>query len=191
MIKKNEDIIILSDMDDTIENLGDAWINTLNARYGTDVVWQDIRHWDMHLAFPTLTREQIFGILYEKDFWSTVKPKEDAMKYVKKLWDEGYQLYICTSTDYSHVKEKFDQCLFRYFPYLTWKDTIIAHNKRIIKSDFLIDDGTHNFGGEQFGLLMDAPHNRNYRCNGNITKVYNWEEVYYFIKDKQMKGMIL
>ena len=82
MIKRNDEILILSDMDDTIENLGDAWVNLLNDRYGTDVVWDNIRQWDMSKQFPGLTREQIFGVLYEKDFWRRVQPKKDAVEYV-------------------------------------------------------------------------------------------------------------
>ena len=57
--------------------------------------------------FPSLTREQIFQPLMCETFWDFVKPKKDASKYIKKLIDDGYNVYLCTSTDYQNIKVKF------------------------------------------------------------------------------------
>ena len=56
-------LTILFDADDTVENLSDCWIAMLNERYGTSVTPEDVHGWDISLAFPTLTKEQVFGVL--------------------------------------------------------------------------------------------------------------------------------
>ena len=38
---------ILIDMDDTIENLLEAWIDCINCRYNKDIKLSDIFHWDI------------------------------------------------------------------------------------------------------------------------------------------------
>lgn len=53
-------LTILVDMDDTIENLAEAWVDYLNARHQTSTSLSDITDWDISKAFPTLTKEQVY-----------------------------------------------------------------------------------------------------------------------------------
>lgn len=62
-------LTILFDADDTVENLSDCWIAMLNERYGTSVTPEDVHGWDISLAFPTLTKEQVFGVLHDDELW--------------------------------------------------------------------------------------------------------------------------
>lgn len=180
---------ILVDIDDTIENLGIAWCKWLNDLYGLNVKWKDITNWDVKLFFPTLTKEQVFAPLHNEKFWYTVEPKEDAIKYLKKLYDEGYDIYLCTSTDYRAVQMKFETIVCEYFPFIDWQHVIVAHNKQMIKADFLIDDAPHNLiGGKYKKILYTAPHNRAFKTIGTgIKRVNNWEEAYNAVKRHYFK----
>lgn len=53
-------LTILVDMDDTIENLAEAWVAYLNARHQTSTNLSDITDWDISKAFPALTKEQVY-----------------------------------------------------------------------------------------------------------------------------------
>lgn len=174
---------ILIDIDDTISNLCESWCEWLNSMYGTNVRAEDITEWDISSFFPSLTKEEVFEPLHTDSFWETVKPKEDAVTYVKKLFYEGYDVYFCTSTDYRNVRIKYETIVARYFPYINWKKVIVAYDKQMIKADFLVDDGVHNLiGGDYTKILMTAPHNRSYdtRSEG-MFRADNWEEVYNII----------
>lgn len=107
---------ILVDMDDTIENLTDAWIAYLNDRYGTSVKKEDITSWDFAEAFPTLDKSQVFGALCDEELWERVKPLPGAVKYLKKLIDDGNQVVIVTASHPDSVSAKMNKVLFRYFP---------------------------------------------------------------------------
>ena len=176
---------ILVDMDGTIEDLVSAWTQCLNARYGTEVSPEDVTNYDMRLAYPSLTEEQIFAPLNEKDFWRGVKPVAGAGKVMKRLISEGHRVYIVTSSYYTTLVAKTENVLFKHFPFIDWKHVIVASNKKMIKGDFLIDDAPHNLiGGDYCKLLMDAPYNRNINDQAlGIHRVYSWEEVYTFISD--------
>lgn len=171
---------ILIDMDDTIENLSIEWVKYINRLYGTDVDPYSLRDFNVSLAFPTLTYEQVYGITLEEELWKYVRPIDGAVHYVKKLIDDGHRVYIVTSTEYESIRYKMEHVLFKYFPYLTWKDVIITANKQLIKGDVLVDDGIHNLvGGDYEKILFTAPHNCEYDAEANgMTRVNTWAEVY-------------
>ena len=78
-------LTILVDMDDTIENLAEAWVDYLNARHQTSTSLSDITDWDISKAFPTLTKEQVYAPLFEDAFWNWVKPMKGASEALQKL----------------------------------------------------------------------------------------------------------
>ncbi len=181
--KKPSDYTILVDIDDTIEDLCGAWCKWLNDKHGTHVEHTDITEWDVSKFFPTLTKEQVFEPLHDENFWWTIEPISGASEYLKKLVDEGYNIYLCTSTDYRNVKPKHEAIIKRYFPFIDWRKVIIAYDKQMIKADFLIDDGIHNLEhGEYVKILMSATHNRSYNAEENdMHRVENWKEIYNLI----------
>ena len=175
-----EDFIIGSDMDDTLTKLIIPWYQWLNKTYNKNVdPYADI-HWDPKRQYPDLDNMQIFEPLFCSEFWDTVTPLDDAVYYVKKLIDEGFSFYVVTASHHDTVSFKFNQVLFKYFPFIDRHNTITVSNKQLIRCHVLIDDSPHNIVGEYKGLLMEASHNRHWNENEypSVTRVHNWKEVY-------------
>ena len=177
-------MVILVDMDDTIENLLESWVGYLNEKYCTNVNPDDVTDWDVSKSFPELTREQVYKPLFDDELWRTVKPMDGAAENLKRLIDEGHEVYIVTNSCYQTLVVKMEEVLFRYFPFLTWEQVILASNKQMIRGDVLIDDGIHNLiDGDYIKILMDAPHNRQYDAAPmGMYRVHNWDEVYKLIR---------
>ena len=177
-------LTILFDADDTVENLCDCWIAMLNERYGTSVTLEDVRDWDITLAFPTLTKEQVFGVLHDDELWRRITPIPGSIEVLQKFHDEGHQLYMVTASSYRTCKTKVER-LLELFPFLDWEHIIITSNKQMVRGDVLIDDGPHNLvGGEYFKILFDRPHNRSYDDAANgILRLHTWEEIDQVIHD--------
>lgn len=173
-------LTILVDMDDTIEYLLKEWVEWLNARHGLNVSVDDVRCWNIAEAFPELTAEQVYDPLYYHELWMRVKPMPDAQEVLKKLIEDGHEVYITTSSNYSTIATKITWVLFRYFPYICWDHVIVAAKKQMIRGDVMVDDGPHNLeGGDYEKLLMNAPHNRDYdEKSHGMTRVFNWSEIY-------------
>lgn len=172
-------MVILVDMDDTIEQLLEAWIREVNQRYGYSVTYDEIRSWDVTAAFPGLTREQVYAIPMEPGFWKTVEPIPGASEALQRLIRAGHQIYIVTATEFEVVPEKMNHLLFRYFPFLRRDQVIITSRKQLIRGDVLIDDGVHNLeNGDYHKILMTAPHNRDYDAAANgMIRVNSWAEI--------------
>ena len=175
---------ILIDMDDTIESLLKAWVSGVNKKYGRNVSCEDVTSWDVSSAFPGLTHEQVYAVPLEQGFWKTVEPIPGAAEAIERFMAAGHEVFIVTATPYESVTEKMTDVLFRYFPFLSWKQLIITGSKQMIRGDVLIDDGIHNLeGGDYIKILMTAPHNRNYDAEANgMIRVHNWAEIEEVIK---------
>ena len=177
--------VILIDLDDTLTNFVPAWCNELNKKHNTNVTENDVTDWEIAKFFPNLTKEQVFEPINCTEFWDKVEPKQGAVEYVKRLFDDGHEIYVCTATYYPNVATKYELIIKRYFPFIDWNHMIIARNKQMIMADYLIDDGIHNLiGGKYRGILFDSPHNRG-RIAGEIglIRAMNWAEVYEIISE--------
>lgn len=182
-------LTILVDMDDTIENLCDAWVGLLNERYGLSVSMDDIKEWDMTKAFPTLEERQIYAPLFEEELWERVKPLPGAYDYIAKLIANGHRVCIVTASHYNSLPIKLEKVLFRYFPYLRYQDVIVAYDKKLIRGDILVDDYPKNLdGGEYHKILMTAAHNRNFDEDTiGAVRASSWEEVFNIVCDYARK----
>ena len=178
-------MVILVDMDDTIEQLLKAWVSRANEKYGRNVTLEEITDWNVAVPYRGITREEIYGVIYEPGFWSSVEPMPGAAEALKHFMDEGHDVFIVTATEIEHVEEKMKGLLFRYFPFISWNQVIITNRKQMIRGDVLIDDGIHNLeGGEYRKIMFTAPHNRDYDAEANgMTRVHTWEEIVRIIDD--------
>ena len=187
-----EKLTILVDMDDCIENLSAVWVNYLNERYGTEVSVADITYWDISKAFPGLSKEQVYGALRETALWERVRPLPGSVKYLKRIIDDGNDVFIVTASHPDTVGVKMNTVLFKYFPFIPYQNIIISSKKQMISGDILIDDGVHNLGGNYMGMLFTANHNKSVTDEElmklNAVRVDNWKEVYELIHGYQTHG---
>lgn len=171
-------MVILVDMDDVLEKLVEGWVEYNNRKFGTNVKPEDVNDWNVSLAFPELTWEQVYGAEKDDALWDLVKPIPGADEGLRRLIAAGHEIYIVTSTHYETLPAKMDKVLFRYFPYIRWDHVIITNNKHMIKGDVLIDDGPHNLtGGEYRKILFSANHNLGFdETSVGAVRVNNWDE---------------
>lgn len=176
-------LTILVDMDDVLENLVERWVDTLNERYGTSVAYGDVTTWDIASIFPSLTKEQVFSPLYDDAFWQTLSTLPKSAENLRRLIDDGHTVRIVTASYYETLPSKMDW-LFKHYPYLDWNDVIVAHDKKLICGDVLIDDAIHNLeGGKYEKILFSRPYNLGYDARSNgMNRVHGWDDIYEVIQ---------
>ena len=171
-------------MDNTIEDLLEAWLAYLNKKYNKTVLKSSIITWSMQDHYPDLTWEQIFEPLTTRNFWKTVKPFEDAIHYINKLISEHQDIYIVTSARYDTVQYKIEEVLLKYFPMIDYHKVVILYNKQLFNCDIMIDDNIDNLSNTaNYNLLYDMPYNQilTEEQAKNIKRVTSWKEIYNFI----------
>ena len=182
-------MVILIDADDVLENMTESWINRINEKYGTSVKLADSREWDLSKAFPSLTREQVYGTEGDEEIYASLKPIEGAVEYTKRLISDGHELYIVTNTPYFAYAYKMKYALLRYYPHIGEKRVIVTANKKMVKGDVLIDDGVHNLiGGDYRKILVSAPYNEDFDAESNgVIRVKSWKDIYDVICGMQQE----
>lgn len=179
---------ILVDMDDTLVNTVEVWVEWLNTKYNLDVKYDDLKVWDMQAAFPSLTLNQIRQPLSNLQFWNLVEAKEGAVEYLKKLMDDGHKVMVCSASHPTTIVGKVYNCLLQHFPYLDTTQLIFAYDKQLINADFLIDDGIHNLIDAPYrGILITTPYNKLIKetdYEEDMVRVNNFKEAYDFIEEQ-------
>lgn len=177
-------LTILIDMDDVLEDLVGCWIAELNAQHGTSVEMEDITEWRIANFFPTLTVEELYAPLFDPQMWGKLQAIPGAAENVKRLIDDGHTVRVVTATHYGTVLPKMERFLYLY-PFLKWKNVIIASDKSMILGDVMIDDGVHNLENTSCAkILFDRPHNRSYDAEANgMVRVRTWDEIYDVISE--------
>ena len=173
-------LTILVDADGVLENFSETWVAYLNRKYGTAVSPEDVREWDMTKAFPMLTAEQVLSTERDPALYEGLQPIPGAAEVLQRLLADGHEVFVVTNTHYKIATEKLEGTLFKYYPFLPWRQYIFTHRKQMVKGDVLVDDGFHNLvGGDYEKILFSAPYNRDFDAAANgMTRAENWEDVY-------------
>lgn len=164
---------ILVDLDSTITNFAEVLLAELNKKNCTNYAYHEINCWSW---FDENFFDPWEPIRYAK-FWDKVQPYPNAIETIKKLWNEGNEVFIVTASFFiPSLSKKINTTLSWFKPYLVDEsNVIIAKRKDIINGDILIDDGLHNC--ESFPnkvLLYDQPWNQS---SSWTLRVHNWQEI--------------
>lgn len=176
---------IFVDMDDVLVELLDAWTHELNKISKYNKQPSDITDWEMKLAYPDLTSNQIFDILGHVDFWKNVRQVNDAYTYMKKLIQDGHKVYVATASYPLNFFVKTEYCLFKIFDFLSPDNVICIHDKFLLNGDILFDDYYENlrkFKGIK--VLKTAAYNVNCpeECfHFRVSKENAWKDFYTII----------
>ena len=176
-------MIILIDADNVIENLTHEMFLYIDELYGTDAHYEELRDWDLCTAFPALTREQVYGAELNAELYDRVKPIEGAVGTIRRLIDDGHEVFVVTNTPAKAYAPKTEKVFARYFPFIPSDHYILTSHKQMIRGDVLIDDGIHNLvGGTYAKLLFNAPNNMDYDAGANgMIRVADWDDIYRVI----------
>lgn len=178
-------MVILTDMDDTMEDLLTPWMAALAERWGVSKPREEVDRWDIPSLLPELTPEQIYAPLESEELWTSVRPLPGAAETLERLAGEGHQIYVVTASSFQTAQFKAKHVLIPYFPFIPIDHVIVASKKQMVRGDVLIDDGPHNLlGGTYQGILFDAPHNRTFPAKAHgLVRAKDWAEVYDAVQD--------
>lgn len=184
------------DCDEVLNNLIEKTLELYNTRHGTGLTADIFTQYDFYKCLPFEIAEELTSIFMEKELWDSLSPAPDSQWGVKKLIDNGYDVYVATATHYSNFAWKVDW-FAKNFPFIDQKHIICIQNKSLLHVDVLVDDCAENLMATNYAVdrvLLDKPWNRNVHDDVyGIYRTNNWEEIVEYVNElyKDAKGLYL
>ena len=164
---------IAIDMDNVIVDIESQYIAWYQQKFGVVIPKEQLMGVPETEAFPD--KEAVYQFLFTPGFFRTAPVMPGAKEAVQTLAGL-YNVYIVSAAmEFSQsLPEKFEW-MREHFPFISWSNIVFCGDKRVIGTDYMIDDHVKNldtFRGK--GLLYTACHNINIDRH---TRLNNWNEV--------------
>jgi 5'(3')-deoxyribonucleotidase len=169
---------IAIDMDNVIVDIEGQYIDWYRQKFGVAVSREQLLGVPETEGFPN--KEAVRQFLYTPGFFRTAKPLPGALEAVQILMQK-FQVYIVSAAmEFPKSLPEKLEWLQEHLPTLSWRHIVFCGDKRIVGTDFMIDDHVNNldtFSGK--GLLFTACHNVNIDRH---TRLNNWSEVLHWFE---------
>ncbi|TPG42062.1 5' nucleotidase, NT5C type [Flavobacterium pectinovorum] len=164
---------IAIDMDGVLADIELQLIEHYNKATGKSLSKESIEGLSEEDAFTdrTLVRE----VLNADNFFRTLPVMPDAIESVRQL-QENFEVFIVSAaTEFPVSLAEKIAWLGEFFPFIKWENIILCGSKRIINTDYMIDDHCKNLDycmGKP--IMFTAFHNVN---QTHHIRANNWKEV--------------
>nr|WP_294787262.1 5'(3')-deoxyribonucleotidase [uncultured Flavobacterium sp.] len=170
---------IAIDMDGVLADVELQIINQYNEAYKTNLTKESIQGLSEEAAFNG--RDLLIDILNKENFFRTLPVMDDAVESVREL-QKDFEIYIVSAaTEFPLSLAEKVAWLGEHFPFIAWENIVLCGSKRIIKTDYLIDDHCKNLDyciGKP--IMFTAFHNIN---QTHHLRVNNWKEAVAVLKE--------
>lgn len=174
---------IVCDVDNVICNLQDAVISLFNERHGTNYTLDDFNDYNIENVLPLKEAVLMKDMYSESGIYDYVKPLVGSQDGLKKLINDGHQVYLVTDTPPKIYGEKVEW-IQHFFPYIEHGHIVAMKHKHLFKCDLMIEDNTNNLlsGVSYHRVCIDYPWNRHVKDHVyDIHRCHNWDEALYVI----------
>lgn len=170
------------DLDSTLNNLTDVWIELYNKDYNDNLKY--FSNWDNHNDVKPECGKKIYDYLHKPNLFYELDIIDGARETVEFL-SKHYELYIVTAYIPETCVDKVNW-VRKYLPNFNISNIVFLNKKNILELEYLIDDGPHNI--EEFkgtGIVYDRPYNR--YLGDEYHRVNNWKDIEKYFKDELIK----
>lgn len=191
-----KELTILVDLDGIIADSIPHWLDAIHKKFGVKAELKDITQWNLTDCPPLdkLQRQKILDLINQKGFVASIPPMPGALENLKKLHDDGHQIYIVTArTGDVSIPETF-AWVRKHLPWFdVEKRLCFLYDKFRFKADIVIDDKWDTLEkyerANKLALLytIDYPYNKGNDAKYEVTRIQRsetaWDELYESIKD--------
>ncbi|MFH7005236.1 5' nucleotidase, NT5C type [Flavobacterium bizetiae] len=164
---------IAIDMDGVLADIEHQLIQHYNKANGTSLSKESIQGLEEEEAF--VDRAVVRSVLNADNFFRSLPVMPDAVESVLELQKNFEVFIVSAATEFPVSLAEKVAWLGEHFPFIKWENIILCGSKRIINTDYMIDDHCKNLDycmGKP--IMFTAFHNIN---KTHHLRVNNWKEV--------------
>lgn len=170
---------IALDCDDVLNNLNDVVCKVFNKENNANLTEESFTYYDIYKCLPFEDASKYAQLWYREDIWNSLTPIENSQWGVKKLIDNGYEVYITTASNTKTLNCKINW-LKKFFPFIDEKHIICIKDKSLLNVDVMIDDNADNLINNIHcnRVLFDKCWNKSVHDDVyGMKRCMNWDEV--------------
>ena len=178
-------MVIVCDIDDTINNLQEVVVSTFNKRYHTKYTINDFENYDIERALNKHDAENMKVIYSEPGIYDNVRPEPGSQDALRKLIQEGHDVYLVTDAIPSIYAEKVEW-VKHHFPFVDPGKIVCMKDKWLIECDLIIEDRIETLLAKPYyyRACIDRPWNRSvHDYVYEINRIKNWNDIFKVIDD--------
>lgn len=172
-------MIIQCDVDNVLNNLIETTVMLFNNTYNKEYKSEDITTYDLSQCIDPDDAKRMKQLFNDPDLWNIVRPIKKSQESIKKLINDGHDVYLVTNNNPHTFGAKYDWIKY-YFPFVNDNNIVCMRNKWMFNCDVMIEDCYENLIAKPFysRILVDYPWNQSnkdyiydiYRCT-------DWDEI--------------
>lgn len=172
-------MVILIDCDNVMCMLQERVIDIFNNRHGTGYTLDDFTDYNIENNLPIQEAIDFKKIYGESGLYDTIKPIPGAQNGIRKLIDNGHNVFVVTDAIPDTYGEKVS-FIKHYFPFIEESHIVAMKHKEYFRCDIMIEDNLQNLLAKPYydRILVDYPWNRNTHDEvHSIRRCTNWDEI--------------
>lgn len=187
-------MVVGIDLDNVVVNTTETVLNYLAERGAPKRAIEDVKEYWLEKSFPPEHALLVKEAFESKYMWKQIQLIDGAYEYIKKLYEDGHEIWFVTSSLPENLDKKIKH-LTRNLDFLpsgyVQSHTINIHKKQLLKLDVLVDDCYDNLTSpkDYWSICYRYPWNdKDYKENNEINMDFegviyanNWEEIYQLI----------
>jgi 5'-nucleotidase len=134
---------ILCDIDSTVCDSLQYWLDEIGARSGVYANVSQIESWSLDTCPPLdrVSPSLIYGILNEHAFNANAPVMAGAVESIKRLVDEGHDVYFVTARHGDVAIVETIAWVKKHFPFVETRERLVfMADKHLIEADVIVDD---------------------------------------------------
>ena len=170
---------LIIDCDDVLLDLNGRVLQVFNEENGTDYTEDIFTDFDIYKCLPFELAEKYTALWLREDIWRSLSPVYHAQWGMKKLIDDGFEVFVATSTHYSNFAWKIE-LLQGYFPFIDSSRIICIGDKSLLHGDIMVDDCTANLISNLYchRICLEKSWNQNVHDEVyGIHRCKTWDEI--------------
>jgi 5'-nucleotidase len=166
------------DLDTTLNNLDEVWIQWYNKEYNDNLTVEDMIDWDVTKYVKPECGKDMYKFLWTPGLFRSLGIRPYAQGVCNML-SRYFDLYIVTASHPNVVPDKW-AWVEKHLPFIPYERFIPLKEKNLLDMDYLIDDGPHNIEAFTKGtpVIIDMPYNR--YLGDQYVRCHNWKDVMEF-----------
>ena len=172
-------MIIGVDFDNILFPTTQVVLDMYNKQHHESLTLNDITTYSFYECLDSSVADKIIELFVNKKVYDNLKPLKGAVETLKKLANQGHEIYILTATDTRNLIFK-EELLKKFFPFIPKDNLVRIYKKQLFYVDVLIEDNLEQLKNSICDrVLLDYPYNQDTSADYafDIHRCTSWAQI--------------